>query len=417
MPTTPHRRHARAFWALQLGGWTAYAVALMVPWLGRYPISVMWSNKLVIAATGLVTSSGLRLLYRRVAREGAGLPTLCVTAVAASVAGAFVWNTIASVILGRSLQNDSVLLGALGRTLPRFDGVLYHSLVLLTWSLLYLGARHYRALVAERERSLQAESLAREARLLALRYQIGPHFLFNALNAISTLVMTDRKADATATIARLADLLRVSLETAEHGTITLASELETVRAYVAIERVRFGDRLQVVIDADDATLDAPVPAMILQPLVENAVRHAVAVRDEPTTIRIRSSRAERSLSSRADRRGIAVVPSVGPLPGGSRLLAALGMTTHSTGRIAIPRCARDDILIAVSDDGPGIGESRGFGVGLANIRARLDELYPDDYTLVAGLTSDGGYRAEITLPLSHQQAIDLSPNVLEAQLA
>ena len=391
MPTTPRHHRAHVFWALQLGGWTAYAVALMVPWLGRYPISVMWSNKLVIAATGLATSSVLRLLYRRIAREGAGLATSCVTAVAASVAGAVVWNGVASAILGRSLQNDSALLGALGRTFPRFDGVLYHALVLLTWSLLYLGARHYRALVAERERSLQAESLAREARLLALRYQIGPHFLFNALNAISTLVVTDRKADATAAIARLAELLRVSLETPERGTITLASELEIVRAYVAIERVRFGDRLQVVIDADEETLDARVPAMILQPLVENAVRHAVAVRDEPTCIQ---------LSSRAVRRGIAVVPMDGP----------------STGRIAIPRCARDDILLTVSDDGPGIGESRGFGVGLANIRARLEELYPDRHSFVARATPDGGYRAEISIPLSRHMTSESPPTVLEAQL-
>jgi two-component system, LytTR family, sensor kinase len=368
MRTTPRDHHARVFWALQLCGWTAYAIALMVPWLGRYPISVMWSNKLAIAATGLGTSSVLRLLYRRVASGGAALATVCVTAVGASVAGAFVWNGTASAILGQSLQNDSVLLGALGRTFPRFDGALYHALVLLTWSLLYLGARHYRALVAERERSLRAESLAREARLLALRYQIGPHFLFNALNAISTLVVTDRKADATATIARLADLLRVSLETSERGTISLAAELEIVRAYVAIERVRFADRLQVVIDVDEATLDARVPAMILQPLVENAVRHAVAVRDKPTCILV---------SSRT----------------------------------------RDDLVLSVCDDGPGTGEARGFGVGLANVRARLDDLYPDDHTFVAGPTPHAGYRAEISIPLSRGSAVTPAPNVLEAHLA
>jgi signal transduction histidine kinase len=419
MPTTPRHLHARAFWALQVGGWTAYAVALMVPWLGRYPISVMWSNKLVIAATGLATSSSLRLVYRRIAREGASLPTLCVTAVAASVAGAFVWNSVASAILGRSLQNDSVLLGALGRTLPRFDGVLYHSLVLLTWSLLYLGARHYRALVAERERSLQAESLAREARLLALRYQIGPHFLFNALNAISTLVVTDRKADATATIARLADLLRVSLDAQEHGTVTLASELEIVRAYVAIERVRFGDRLQVVIDADEATLDARVPAMLLQPVVENAVRHAVAVHDEPTCIRV-SSRAKR---------GIAIIPVEGSvIPSGARDRDP-PRREPSLGTMKILRFARDDnlarddlvapahLVLTISDNGPGVGDARGFGVGLANVRARLDELYPGNYTFVAGPTPDGGYRAEISLPLSPEPALVLVPNVIEAQLA
>jgi len=330
-------RHGYLFWALQLGGWTAYAVALMVPWLGRYPLSVMWSNKLIIAGAGLLVSSGLRVLYRRVAREGASMPALCLLAVVASVAGAFVWNGAASAILGRSLQNDSVLLGALGRTLPRFDGVLYHSLVLLTWSSLYLGATHYRALVAERERSLRAESLAREARLLALRYQIGPHFLFNALNAVSTLVVTGRKADATATIARLADLLRVSLEPPENGMIPLRTELEIVDAYVAVERVRFADRLKVCVDADPAVLEYRVPAMILQPLVENAVRHAVAVRDEPTTIEIgchserraRAAHPEARNRARPDRgvgpsTGTIAIPRVRSLP-----LAPLGMTKRA----------------------------------------------------------------------------------------
>ena len=353
MSTTPRHDYARAFWALQLGGWAAYAIALIVPWLGRYPISVRWSNKLVIAATGLVASSVLRLVYRRVARDGAGLATLGVTAVAASVSGAFVWNGAASAILGRSLQNDSVLLGALGRTFPRFDGVLYHALVLLTWSLLYIGARQ----------GLRVQAP------FALRYQIGPHFLFNALNAISTLVVTDRKTDATTAIARLADLLRVSLEVPEGGTITLASELEIVRAYVAIERVRFADRLQVAIVAEAATLDARLPAMMLQPLVENAVRHAVAARDEPTTITVSACRV------------------------------------------------RDDLVLVVSDDGTSNGDARGFGVGLANTRARLDDLYPGDYRFVAGPTPHGGYRVEISIPLSREPAMTPVPDVLEAQLA
>jgi len=338
-------QNARVFWALQLGGWTAYAIALMVPWLGRYSLSVMWSNKLVIAGTGLVTSSILRLIYLRIAREGTGLFTLCVVAIGAAVTGAFVWNSVASTILGRSLQNDSVLLGALGKTLPRFDGVLYHSLVLLTWSLLYLGARHYRALVAERERSLRAESLAREARLLALRYQISPHFLFNALNAISTLVVTDRKTDATNMIARLADLLRVSLEPPANGLIPLRSELEIVHAYIAIERVRFADRLDIEIDADARALDARVPAMILQPLVENAVRHAVAVRDEATCVRIR-------------------------VRVGSRVGVEFAATTADTSANSAPTSIPTPLVcvLSVSDDGPGLTGEDGLGIGLANIR-------------------------------------------------
>jgi two-component system, LytTR family, sensor kinase len=376
VPSAPDPRYSsRLFWTLQLAGWTGYAAALMVPWLGRYPLSVMWWNKLVIALTGLGTSCVLRVLYRRAARDGAGIARLIVAALSASLIGAILWNASASTILGHSLQNDSILLGALGSARwPRFDGVLYHALVLLTWSLLYLGARHYRALVAERERSLRAESLAREARLLALRYQIGPHFLFNALNAISTLVVTDRKADATAMIARLADLLRVSLEPPENGMIALRAELEIVRGYVAIERTRFADRLDVDIEADARTLDTPIPAMILQPLVENAVRHAVAIRDEPTRVTVRS--------------------------------VIIGET----------------LSLAVSDDGSGSPVPvDGLGVGLANVRARLTEVYGSAHRFAAGPTGSGGFRAEIvlplSLPLSRESAAPGCDRVLDAQFA
>jgi two-component system, LytTR family, sensor kinase len=360
----------RAFWILQLGGWAAYAVALMVPWLGRYSISVMWGNKLVIATTGLLTSAGLRIIYRRLNRNGAGIVTIALVAIVASITGAFIWNGVASAILGHSLQNDSILLGALGRTFPRFDGVLYHSLVLFTWSLLYLGARHYRELVAERERSLRAESLAREARLLALRYQIGPHFLFNALNAVSTLIIADRKTEATAMIARLADLLRASLQTPGDGKVSLRAELEIVRGYVDIERVRFGDRLDVTIDADEAALDALIPTMTLQPLVENAIRHAVAVRDGPTRIAVACT----SIDAR--------------------------------------------LTLSISDDGSGTAPtSNGLGVGLANVRSRLVEAYGSSHKFSCGPVEGGGYRAEIVLPRAMQPSAEPTAPRLEPQLA
>lgn len=369
MSITQRTTNARLFWTLQLAGWTGYAVALMVPWLGRYPVSVMWSNKLVISVTGLLTSSALRLLYRRVVGQGRNMIVIGSVAIAASVAGAFVWNAVASTILGHSLQNDSVLLGALGRTLPRFDGVLYHSLVLLTWSLLYFGATHYRELVAERERSLRAESLAREARLLALRYQIGPHFLFNALNAISTLVVTDRKADATAMIAQLADLLRVSLQPPVGGLISLGTELEIVRGYVAIEQMRFADRLDVAFDVDPRTLSVPVPAMILQPLVENTVRHAVSARDEPTRVVVRAS-LDNSVCT-----------------------------------------------VSVSDDGPGsIGHSNGLGVGLTNVRARLEELYGAHHRFTAGASEAGGFSVEIEIPVKPSPVVLEPPRTLQPQV-
>ena len=240
----------------------------------------------------------------------------------------------------------------------------------MTWSLLYLGARHYWALVAERERSLRAESLAREAKLLALRYQIGPHFLFNALNAISTLVVTDRKAEANAVIARLADLLRVSLQPPANGMIALGTELDIVRSYVEIERVRFADRLDVVIEADERAANVPVPAMILQPLVENAVRHAVATRDETTRVTI---------------------------------TAAL---------------TSDALELTVEDDGPGPASAgSGFGVGLANTRARLAEEYGDAHRFTIDASPHGGFRVAIAIPARGARATAREVTTLEPQPA
>ena len=242
--------------------------------------------------------------------------------------------------------------------------------MLSTWSLLYLWARHYWALMEERERSLRAESLAREARLAALRYQIGPHFLFNALNAISTLVVTDRKADANAMIARLADLLRVSLQPPENGMIALRTELDIVRSYVEIERVRFADRLDVVIDADDRAMDATVPAMILQPLVENAVRHVVALRDEPTCVTV-----------------------------------AAGVVD-------------DTLVLVVEDDGRGTATGpSGFGVGLANTRARLAEAYGAAHRFTVGASDGGGFRVEIAIPARRTSAVLPDRRALEPQPA
>jgi LytS/YehU family sensor histidine kinase len=133
--------------------------------------------------------------------------------------------------------------------------------------------------------------------------------------------------------------------------IPLRAELDIVRSYVEIERVRFADRLAVDIDVDVSVLDVPVPAMILQPVVENAVRHAVAMRDEPTTVTIAA------------------------------------------------RSGAGALVLSVDDDGPGpVGARSGLGLGLTNIRARLAEAYGEAHGFAAGALPNGGFRVEITVP-------------------
>lgn len=189
-----------------------------------------------------------------------------------------------------------------------------------------------------------------EARLAALRTQLQPHFLFNALHAISALIHTDpEKADRM--VERLSDLLRLVVEHDGRPLVPLREELEIVDRYLAIQQMRYGERLQVEREMERDALDARVPALLLQPLVENAVRHGI----------------ERKASG---------------------------------GRITL-RALRDGALLhlAIEDDGPGPAAARpGNGVGLKNARARLEQLYGAKASLRLEPRQGGGTRAIVTLP-------------------
>jgi two-component system LytT family sensor kinase len=210
-----------------------------------------------------------------------------------------------------------------------------------------------------RERERAAERLAAgltEARLQALKMQLQPHFLFNTLNAISALIPADAKP-ARRMVARLGDLLRLALEHEETQQVTLREELAFLEPYLEIEQARLGDRLTVVMDIAPETLDARVPHLMLQPLVENAIRHGVAPRIEPGRIEIS---------------------------------AALG---GADGRLHLQ----------VRDDGLGIdpeGSPRTRkGVGLANIQSRLEQLYAGEHRFELANGPDGGFIVSIDLPL------------------
>lgn len=190
------------------------------------------------------------------------------------------------------------------------------------------------------------------ARLNALKMQLRPHFLFNTLNAIMVLVRQHQGVQAEQMLARLGDLLRCVLDDVESQEVSLRRELEYLRLYLSIEQVRFADRLRVEISADPAALDAAVPQMGLQPIVENAIRHGLG----------RSAAA---------------------------------------GRIQISAERRDEkVEIRIADDGPGFpeGAAAGDGIGLANTRARLHELYGDSAQLIAANGAQGGAVITLILP-------------------
>jgi len=247
------------------------------------------------------------------------------------------------------------------------------SVVLLLWCSLYFSIKQWQQAAQERERLLRAESEAREARLSALRYQLNPHFLFNSLNAASTLVLDGDAAAATRMLAQIGDLLRTTLDHDALPEIPLAQELAFVDQYLAIEQTRLGDRLRIERAISEDTLGAVVPSMLLQPLVENAVRHGVAPVIAGGTIRI-ASRID------GDRLSIAVSNS-----GPRRDLRGAG---------------------ARSNGGPGnssgTSSSNGQnsrGIGLTNTEERLRTLYGEDHRFTLRWPDTGGCEATIELPL------------------
>ena len=219
----------------------------------------------------------------------------------------------------------------------------------------------YEHFVRSREQEAQAQALRAElaqAQLQALRMQVNPHFLFNTLNAIAVLVRGNETTKAARTLRLLSDLLRATFKGADVQMVPLREEIDLLERYLEIEQTRFGDRLRVEIDVDPAVSEAPVPYLILQPLVENAVRHGIAPHADAGVVRVTAAPAG------ADRMELTVADSG---PGFSSL----------------------DPEVLSDDD----------GVGLSNTRRRLQTLYGEQHTFELGTAAEGGARVTVRLPL------------------
>jgi sensor histidine kinase YesM len=227
----------------------------------------------------------------------------------------------------------------------------YHFALLLYWVILAVlrGLESQRRLRDERLRNAELASQLAQSQLRTLRVQLQPHFLFNTLNAISALALAD-PIQARLMIARLSDLLRLTLEERHALEVPLSRELDLLRCYLEIQQVRFQDRLSTHIDVAMDTVHAAVPSMILQPLVENALRHGLLDKPEPGQLQIVSRRE-----------------------GG-------------------------ELYLRVDDDGLGLPEGAAEGLGLGNTRARLKVLFGEAASVVLARKAEGGTRVELRFP-------------------
>ena len=297
----------------------------------------------------------LTLLQRALWQRGLSAWTLAAILLPATYLMALVTRLgVAAWLASRTDAPARHLADVLAGTMP-LRGLEGTWLALLAYCAAHVVIAYYAALRHEQAQHLQSRLLARDAELRALRYQLQPHFLFNALNAVSALVAEHRGAEARRMLSRLGEFLRAVLDAPAGHEVALAEEIAMTEAYVDVEQARLGDRLRLTWRLGDGLLGARVPGLLLQPLVENAIRHGISPSVAPGRLDITGNAEQGRLR-------LTVVNDL-----------AAGATPHAAeGRDA---------------------------VGLRNVRDRLMHLYGDAATLDAGLRDDGRYHVVLVLPL------------------
>ena len=340
---------SRLFWLLHSAGWFGFA---LVHYLGSLLHEVRDIFAVIImlnAYAGWLLTVPLRYVYRR-AWNFSPAKIALVVIIASYITGVF-WQVVKNVNYWEIYKHGYQ---------PEFwlyytKGSVWAFYIILSWSGLYFGIKYYQMLQKEKQNVLQANTVAHQAQLKMLRYQLNPHFLFNTLNAISTLILVEENKTANAMVTKLSEFLRYSLDKDPMKRVTLDSELQALQLYLDIEKVRFEERLQVEFNVEKDCQFALVPSMILQPLAENSIKHAIGVKEAGGTI-----------------------------------------------SVAVKRFG-NDLLIELSDDGPGAEIVNGNlhrenGVGLANTRERLQALYQNNFSLVVANNLPSGVKINIRIP-------------------
>jgi two-component system, LytTR family, sensor kinase len=356
----------RLFWVLHLGGWFAWGLFAKYAWtraISEEMVPNYFFYVMVISVIGMLLSLGLRYIYRFMWGRPIWLQALGF--LAGSAAAGFLWMQTRSYIYStwfEKAKDMEAWMDKMGEAAHLYEKVYYLEsfttgwIPMLAWSTLYFLIKYYQIFQEVQKSALKSAAMAHEAQLKMLRYQLNPHFLFNTLNAISTLILEQQTELANRMVTRLSSFLRYSLDNDPMQKITLDQELAALKLYLDIEKVRFEERLNLELDIGDEASKALIPSLLLQPLVENAIKYGIA----------------RSVD------------------GGHLRIAA--------------KVFAGDLLLELSDDGPGVELVDGLipnanGVGLRNTQERLVELYGNQHSFRLSETSPHGLTVNIRIPL------------------
>jgi len=355
----------RLFWVLHLGGWFAYGLVIkygltraqLDDTAPKYLLYVM-----IISVIGILITLGMRLIYRYLWNRPAWVQI--VGFIAACASGGYVWYQSRSYIYGgwfKSSEEMAAWKEKIGHAAELYEKLSFMEVytsafaIMTAWSGLYFAIKYYQIFQEVQKSALKSAAMAHEAQLKMLRYQLNPHFLFNTLNAISTLILEQQTELANRMVTKLSSFLRYSLDNDPMQKITLEQELAALKLYLDIEKVRFEERLSLELDIEQEAAGALIPSLLLQPLVENAIKYGIAQSEE----------------------------------GGHLRIAA--------------RVFAGDLLLELSDDGPGVELVDGQipdanGVGLRNTRERLEELYGSHHSFRISDTEPHGLTIRIRIP-------------------
>ncbi len=337
----------RAFWILQTIGWGGYFFLRTLSGIANNLGWMLLVHTLLLTATGYSLTLLLASLFRRLIKMQP-IWTLVLSLVAVIVAS-MVFSVIETWSVATFLKPNLRPVG-----IEYFSAILLDFALLAAWTALYYGINYFLLLEEQIDQRERLENQASSAQLAMLRYQLNPHFLFNTLNSISTLVLLKQTERANAMLARLSSFLRYTLVNEPTAKVTLAQEVETLKLYLEIEKMRFEDRLRPHFKIESETIGARLPSLLLQPLIENAIKYAVT-----------------------------------PAENG----ADIWLTAIREGQA---------VRIEVADNGDGTGgeiaASPSTGVGLANIRDRLSQAYGATHRFETRKNDRGGFSVIIEIP-------------------
>jgi len=344
----------RAFWILQSIGWGGY---FFLRTLSGFANNLGWMllvHTLLLTATGYSLTLLVGSLFRRLIKMKPvwTLVLSFAAVILASVTFSIIETWSVATFLKPEFKPEGVAyLGALPLNFA----------LLAAWTALYYGINYFLLLEDQIRLRERLESQASSAQLAMLRYQLNPHFLFNTLNSISTLVLLKQTERANAMLARLSSFLRYTLANEPTAKVTLAQEVETLKLYLEIEKMRFEDRLRQHFRIEPETIGARLPSLLLQPLIENAIKYAVTPSENGADIWITATREGQA------------------------------------------------VRIEVADNGNGDGAelaaSPSTGVGLANIRDRLSQAYGASHRFQTRQNEKGGFSVILDIPLETGETI------------